>query len=836
LTPYTYLSIFAAAWTDEGDTMAIPTTKQTSKAELIALLKDCAEHLEMTDFSPILYQTLGALHEYTGRHAGLPAPTKATTEPRPSFQKSGGINGVLASGWMEEMSSSSRSSSGSSSSNKQIVWKSILALLVQKDNEEPCLWITREVISAEEGGGSGEPELETMHRIPMRRLQTVEYIDFYGDHRLALRIKRREHDLILRCNDDGSSAIAWAQQLEVAKSKGRGGSSGTSKNNKTAEADQSFELETDERTGEVVNLNEEDDDDAAKNDQQPTEEVRRMADRLQEAEDLRRLRNDIEKAEEEKQKRNAEEAERKKQEAAEKTERFKQAKVAARKKLADAAEEQRLKEQHEKAARAAVEQAVQEQQARQKELEVHSLKQQEDEKRQREYALEQQKKAAAEKRRQDLELLRRAAQEEQKKKDLEEKRKFLATEQRKLDMIAKAKAGKGEQPPSTTSLMDKLNTQMSALDAADRMRAEEAKKKAEEEKEQGTQEPEDPDTARKRIAEEARQRLVLEEAEKLRKQSEEQARGQQQRASVEAEAKRQQQAQAWAEQQRRQKVHQQQTYGAAQHYPQPAPGQPQQQAWHTAQHQQQQQQAWNQWQQQQQQHQQGRPAPLPQQAQYQQQHQYTQAQRPALTGQIPGYYGQQQRPPQQAQAQQSRAAGQQYQQQQQQAYPQAATAPGYPGRPQQPPSHHPPTGVDMKYTQMAQQAQQEEQSSSTTELKRNILLHWALQPPANQILRTIDQLLCNIHTVYPPAFGVAAHAYFKGWQALKRIDICTASGALDDDRLKKAVRKLRFFLHPDKLPRDLTEEQLFMCKLLWDVTNDSFEDYKKSAEDLDWVG
>jgi hypothetical protein len=58
---------------------------------------------------------------------------------------------------------------------------------------------------------------------------------------------------------------------------------------------------------------------------------------------------------------------------------------------------------------------------------------------------------------------------------------------------------------------------------------------------------------------------------------------------------------------------------------------------------------------------------------------------------------------------------------------------------------------------------------------------------------------------------------------------------LDKEKLNKAVRKVRFFLHPDKLPRDLNEEQQFMCKLLWDVTNDAWEDYKKSQEELDWV-
>ena len=66
----------------------------------------------------------------------------------------------------------------------------------------------------------------------------------------------------------------------------------------------------------------------------------------------------------------------------------------------------------------------------------------------------------------------------------------------------------------------------------------------------------------------------------------------------------------------------------------------------------------------------------------------------------------------------------------------------------------------------------------------------------------------------------------------------STSYILDSDKLKKMVRKVRFFLHPDKLPKDDTgfnEEHNFICKLLWDVINDSYEDYKTTQETLDWI-
>jgi hypothetical protein len=125
--------------------------------------------------------------------------------------------------------------------------------------------------------------------------------------------------------------------------------------------------------------------------------------------------------------------------------------------------------------------------------------------------------------------------------------------------------------------------------------------------------------------------------------------------------------------------------------------------------------------------------------------------------------------------------------------------------------------------------QSDDGHAATTRIKHAILVHWALLPPQLHILRPIDVLLTTIHQVFPPALGVPGHDYFSKWNPLTRTEVA------NEERLKKSVRKLRFFLHPDKLPRDFSDEQHFTCKLLWDVTNDAFEDYKKGKEDLDWV-
>jgi len=132
----------------------------------------------------------------------------------------------------------------------------------------------------------------------------------------------------------------------------------------------------------------------------------------------------------------------------------------------------------------------------------------------------------------------------------------------------------------------------------------------------------------------------------------------------------------------------------------------------------------------------------------------------------------------------------------------------------------------------------EAQSAAILKIKRNILIHWALQPPNLNVLRPIDQLITTIHTAMPPAYGISTHEYFSKFTPITRHEIF-ASDAMgnhpDETKLKKAVRKVRVFLHPDKLPRDLSAEQSFMARMLWDITSDSWEEFLKHKDELDWI-
>lgn len=42
-----------------------------------------------------------------------------------------------------------------------------------------------------------------------------------------------------------------------------------------------------------------------------------------------------------------------------------------------------------------------------------------------------------------------------------------------------------------------------------------------------------------------------------------------------------------------------------------------------------------------------------------------------------------------------------------------------------------------------------------------------------------------------------------------------------------AMRKTKFFLHPDKLPNDLTKGQAFLFRMLWDIIQDAWEAFEE---------
>ena len=140
-------------------------------------------------------------------------------------------------------------------------------------------------------------------------------------------------------------------------------------------------------------------------------------------------------------------------------------------------------------------------------------------------------------------------------------------------------------------------------------------------------------------------------------------------------------------------------------------------------------------------------------------------------------------------------------------------------RPQQPaPVHLRParsfSGPPLKMTASARQEQ----------IKKQVIVEWALQPPALQHLKSVAELIHTIQKVFPPRFtSVANHEYFSRWASLSNSNHSNNSNANSNDRQNtdSQLRKLKFFLHPDKLPKDFNDDQSFLCKLLWDIVNDA---------------
>ena len=904
------------------------------KQEIISLLRASINCVEEGTCDAVLYQTMGALHQYTSMCAGIqmhnlsqdgnriakqhhqPAfvlPQKKSLYGTPGNEIVSDHEDALAYGWVEELSSTNSDDSSS------VAWNSVLALLVQKEHDdEPCLWITKEVLARghhfdkgeyddneyqdnrNENDNAAATELETLHSIQLKRgLRSCHYQNFYGDHRVVLQLKHRVvqtavgrqsprkgihiapfqtsaqlQQIVLRCPSAGA-ATAWVDCLSKAKRHKLPTDVIEMEMANQSPSNDFTENDGDGNEGwnkrhHIVNVVDSDDvnekhgiDTAT-----TTTTTTRLAEEFQDSEDRKRSLKlavkqaaALERVRQHQQEK--EEARQRELEATRETETHEKEKLEAKKKVAiERKEEEDLQQKRTAAIEKNVERIAKattvttpaklpakaatpkpmtaaEKQQQRMEREIAARKRAEDERARIEIEYEQKKKERVEQRRRDLEAQRKAAREQQRKKELLQKQKFLESEQKKEAMKASAmkavpkKAVKGifstqtvgvndtsKDPKATSGAKDynkgslwySLDKQMSAFEANDEERKRKDAERQEEEKAKAKAEQEevDPEFIRKRIAEEARQRLVQEEVGKRTKETEALKKKQADSAKLGGALRQPNNQQQGAtsplysnspttsqhEQIPQPSVsptapaHQQHHNSAANSMPSVPPlHHPHTQSWNKM-------------------HQ---PPYPPRQTHFQRSQQptgspYHQSGSPAQV------YRQQQPNPVPPYPTHLR----QHQQQQQQPYPQSAPVPTHPHSAN--PTQH-----------------ETDEESSESALTKKLLIQWGLQPPSMQVLKPVDELLCSIDGVFPPSFGVPSHDYFQGWKPISHSELVSSTGALEETKLKKLVRKVRFFLHPDKLPHDLTEDQSFLCKLLWDVINDAFEEYKKSKEDLDWM-
>ena len=99
---------------------------------------------------------------------------------------------------------------------------------------------------------------------------------------------------------------------------------------------------------------------------------------------------------------------------------------------------------------------------------------------------------------------------------------------------------------------------------------------------------------------------------------------------------------------------------------------------------------------------------------------------------------------------------------------------------------------------------------------------WAYKPPDYKRLNPMEKLLVEVPSLFPHENDfVEDHEYFDKWKDFSEDAFAGETGDDLKNLLKRAARKAKFFLHPDKLPNDLTENQTILFKSIWDVIQDS---------------
>ena len=99
---------------------------------------------------------------------------------------------------------------------------------------------------------------------------------------------------------------------------------------------------------------------------------------------------------------------------------------------------------------------------------------------------------------------------------------------------------------------------------------------------------------------------------------------------------------------------------------------------------------------------------------------------------------------------------------------------------------------------------------------------WAYIPPDQKRLNPMEKLLVEVPSLFPHENDfVEDHEYFDKWKEFSEDVFLGETGDDLKDLLKRAARKAKFFLHPDKLPKDLTENQATLFRSIWDVIQES---------------
>lgn len=113
--------------------------------------------------------------------------------------------------------------------------------------------------------------------------------------------------------------------------------------------------------------------------------------------------------------------------------------------------------------------------------------------------------------------------------------------------------------------------------------------------------------------------------------------------------------------------------------------------------------------------------------------------------------------------------------------------------------------------------------TTVTQLNTALEQTWSKLPPTFAQIKPLAELLATSHETFTLLPASQRHAYFDKFHRFSP----DALAASNPKVLQKAVRKVRLFLHPDKLPADLNEMQQALCRTLWDVISEAWNAFQQ---------
>merc|ERR1719491_570021 len=101
---------------------------------------------------------------------------------------------------------------------------------------------------------------------------------------------------------------------------------------------------------------------------------------------------------------------------------------------------------------------------------------------------------------------------------------------------------------------------------------------------------------------------------------------------------------------------------------------------------------------------------------------------------------------------------------------------------------------------------------------QEVIQAWSHQPPDYDTMQPLATLLVSVPNklFHPTNIFVESHEYFEKWTVISA-EAFSENGDELSTLLKRAMKKVKLFLHPDKLPRDLTDDQTLLLTTMWEV-------------------